>query len=633
MKIVSAALVLIVCSCPAAAQVPTLVVRDGRLFDPATGKVGAPADLWIEGERVLGTKPAGTAVPEGASVVEADGCVLLPGMFDLHVHVWVPGGSMGRFVPAMPEDSLRSQIYCGVTHVVDLHSDPASLTELRERSRAEPDMARLYIAGAAFTAPGGHGTQFGIEANVVTKVEEVGPRFDQLLAFRPDVIKAIVEHGDWGGLSPLPALDEVVLAEIGRRASEAKIPLFCHVFSLAEAKLAVRSGARALAHGVFLGEVDAELARSMAERDVAYVPTLAVVDGAFRVQSGTQLYSSELARGALDPEVFEAVSVAGSTGMIDANLVGGGEPQHLANLKALHERGIRIGAGTDAGNPLTPHGPALLRELELYVDAGLTPAQALTAATLDSARILGVEQRFGSLEPGKIADVVVVRGDPSASIADLWNVVGVIKGGKPVDRDALARRHAEKPAPQGARIAGTDVGAVLDDFDDGDLAAAWGGSWESYADKLAPGGKSEAEVTVGDGVLVVAGELRPGVPWGAFAGATIYWSQGAEAAVDATEFTGIELRLRGAPRPYSIAVHRAAVKDYNVFARVLPVEEEWREVRIPFASLKQIGFGKPLEWSAADLTGISLDARNAPGPSGLHAPFDLEVDWVRLYRN
>ena len=304
---------------------------------------------------------------------------------------------------------------------------------------------------------------------------------------------------------------------------------------------------------------------------------------------------------------------------------------HLANLKALFDAGVLVGTGTDAGNSLTPHGPALLRELELYVEAGLTPAQALAAATLSSARILGVAADFGSLAPGKIADVVVVRGEPHLRISELWNVVEVVKRGALVDRAALAGRHAAKPVIAGARQAGRDVQATIDDFDDGDADSPWGGAWEVLVDTVAPGGKSEGELIHADGALVIAGELREGVPWGAFAGASVYWGRDESGAIDASAFAGLELRLRGAPRGYSLTVHRAAVKDYNVFATLLSVSEEWSEVRVPFADLRQIGFGKALEWSAADLTGLTVDARNVPGLPPEFGPFDLEVDWVRLY--
>ena len=97
------------------------------------------------------------------------------------------------------------------------------------------------------------------------------------------------------------------------------------------------------------------------------------------------------------------------------------------NLMILHRAGVPIVMGTDAGNPLTPHGPGVLHEISLFVEAGLTPGQALSAATLGSARILGVDDDFGALTTGRVADVVVVEGDPTADISALCDVRAVVK--------------------------------------------------------------------------------------------------------------------------------------------------------------------------------------------------------------
>ncbi|MCC6408742.1 MAG: hypothetical protein IT453_16380, partial [Planctomycetes bacterium] len=105
----------------AQAPAPTLVLRNARVFDPDAQTLHAPADLWIAGERVLGERPLGTPTPAGVEVRDVAGATLLPGLFDLHVHVAVAGSGMDAFVRLEREDNLRSQLYCGVTHVVDLH--------------------------------------------------------------------------------------------------------------------------------------------------------------------------------------------------------------------------------------------------------------------------------------------------------------------------------------------------------------------------------------------------------------------------------------------------------------------------------------------------------------------------------
>jgi len=417
----------------AAGDAPTLILRGGRVFDASEQRAGAPVQVWIGGERILAIEPAETAIPEGVDVVDTRGCTLLPGLFDLHVHTAVAGS--GGILLLDPTENLRTQLFFGVTHVVDLHGDQRTIFARRERARSAPDQARLYSAGAAFTVPGGHGTQFFIQANTVTSVDEADRRFDELLPYEPDVVKAILEHGGWGGNPELPTLDGELFEAIARRTHAEGLRLFAHVFSLAEARTAVARGADALVHGVFLDEIDDDLVDEMRTRGVAYVPTLAVVVGAQEAARGPTPYDHPSVAAALHPAVAMAISQPGSTGWPGYADLAGREQRFFGNLKRLADAGVRIGTGTDAGNPLTPHGPALLVELELFVRAGLTPARALRAATLDAARILGVEADFGTLEPGKVADVVVVRGDPTVDIAALWNVEDVFKAGRRVDRE------------------------------------------------------------------------------------------------------------------------------------------------------------------------------------------------------
>jgi len=609
---------------------PTLVVRGGRVFDPASMSLHPPADLWIAGERVLGEKPTGTLVPAGVATLDAAGCTVLPGLFDLHVHLAVTGASMSAWIPVPMEDQLRAHLQCGVTSVADLHNEPSTVFALRDRSRVESDLARLYAAGGAFTAPGGHGTQFGFETNAVTSAEQVEERFLALLPQKPDLIKAIVEHGGWSGLPEMPALDEELLGAVEAHARQAGLPLLTHVWTLDEALMAARRGVTAFAHGVYIGDVTPELVELMQRNEVAYIPTLAVTAGALRVAQGSTPYRNELSRQALHPDVYASVSAdTGSTFISDTG-IGGGVAQWFGNLKTLADTGVLIGTGTDAGNPLTPHGPSLLEELALYVEAGLSPARALRAATLDSAAILGVQQEFGSLEPGQVADLLVVPGDPTADIAALWDVRAVVKGGAVVDREAFAAANAARFKPVETVVAGRDVPARLDDFTTLGTSA-WGGEWMALTDQVTGMGQSSGEVSHADGAMRLTGNVAQGFPYGPWSGVVISFDPLRKRLVDASAFTGFRLRVRGSERLYTFSPQREAVKDYNVFSTTLPVTPEWTEVEVPFASLRQIGFGAPVDWAANDFTGLAIDARNAPFGGGVWGEFWLEIDWIELY--
>jgi imidazolonepropionase-like amidohydrolase len=615
---------------------PTLILKGGRVFDAESATLRPPGQLWIAGDRILGEKPLDAELPQGVRVVDAKECTLLPGLFDLHVHVAVSGGDMAGGVMLDAEENLATHLAFGVTNAVDLHHDPAIVFPLRERAATRPDLARLLAAGAAFTAPGGHGTQFGIDANAVTTVEEVGARFDKLIAFKPDVVKAIVEHGGWGPVGKVPALEEPLLAEVAKRAKAAGVPLFVHVWSLEEAKTAVRAGADALAHGVYLGAVDDELLKMMKERGTAYVPTLAVVVGALRVLGGKTPYAADRVGGLLDGDL--AKQLADSQALSWMSQWRDPDPKlYLANLKKVFDAGIRVGTGTDAGNPLTPHGPALLEEIVLYVEAGLTPAQALRCATLESARILKRDKEAGTIAPGKLADVVVVRGDPTTDVSALWKIEHVVKGGVEAEREPLRQRHAERAAaaakPLPALKVGEGVPPLLDDFDDGDLKSGWGGEWTALDDQRAPGGKSKATIEVVEGEdsghLLVKGTLAEGFPYGPFAGTMIQWDPAGRTLVDASAMKTLVLRARGTPRSLSITLDRAAVRDFNVFAATVTIPAEWQELRVPLDSFKQIGYGRPLPTAWNDVKGVTLQARGAPGSKDL-GEFELEIDWIKM---
>lgn len=620
-------------------QDPTLVLRGGHLFDATTQTRRPLAQLWIAGDRILGERPGDHAIPDGVEVRDTTGKTVLPGLFDLHVHIGVGGGSFTSMVPITPADNLRSHLHCGVTHVVDLHADEQTIFAVRDESRRTATQARLYTAGAAFTRPHGHATQFGVPANTVDTVDDVDRRMKALLPRRPDVIKAVVENGGWGGLNAFPTLDAKLFSAISGHAQRASLPLFSHVWSTPEALLAASHGADALAHGVFLGPVSDELLTAMREHGTAYIPTLAVVLAAVHTQAKDSPYQHDLVSECIHPDLVSGVlDESAQLTLLASPMVRLGRRQeklYLNNLAAMHEAGVPIGIGTDAGNPMVLHGPALLFELDRYVAAGLTPAQALHAATLASARILRVDDDFGSLAEGKVADLVVIDGDPTSDISAMWQIEAVYKAGQAVDRSLVRRRMAELAAPAVVAQAGDDgVPALLDDFADRDLEGNWGGQWEITTDKIA-GGNSKGQLDIvehgGKPHLRVRGEVLAGFRWGPWCGTAIQWHPSGRKLIDASSFEGLELLLRATERGYTVTCHRAAVKDFNYWTTSFEATGDWQTVRIPFDTFRQIGFGKPLDWSATDLKGLQVEARNSP-LGGATGPFTIEIAHVSLYR-
>jgi imidazolonepropionase-like amidohydrolase len=183
--------------------------------------------------------------------------------------------------------------------------------------------------------------------------------------------------------------------------------------------------------------------RYMTENGTMSISTLAVYESfARRRFEDMSFLDQPLLRDVMPPSYREQLRTHGTTPMSQtdsalAQRLGGALATAMANVKRMVDAGIVVAAGTDAPYPGDFYGEGLHRELELLVEAGLTPLQAISAATRDAARFIGPDTDWGTLEPGKIADLLLVRGDPSTRIGDTRNVVTVIFGGRMVDRGAL----------------------------------------------------------------------------------------------------------------------------------------------------------------------------------------------------
>jgi imidazolonepropionase-like amidohydrolase len=214
------------------------------------------------------------------------------------------------------------------------------------------------------------------------------------------------------------------------------LQLIVHATGLWEAKDAIRAGARVLVHSVFESPVDSEFLALALEHHVIYVPTLMVSDDYILAARGgldslgyplACVDSTTLAHVRTGPPVADAAYYlkADTWTRYHAETVTG-----MKNLKVVEGAGIPVAMGTDAGNPGTLHGPSVYREMELMVESGLTPMQVIVAATRTSALAMGWQDSVGTLEPGKVADLVILGADPTADIRNVEQVQWVVEGGK-----------------------------------------------------------------------------------------------------------------------------------------------------------------------------------------------------------
>lgn len=411
-------------------------------------------------------------VPAGVEVTDLAGHWITPGIVDAHVHFSQTGWADGRpdaldvrerhpyeevvaGLERHPERFGRSYLCSGVTAVFDVGGYPWTLG-LPARAETDSGMPRVAAAGPLLSTLDHWVNVPGERQFLHIQDEQTARAGVRYLAARGSTaIKVwyIVEEPELTVQQAAPAVRAA-----GEEARSRNLPLIVHATGLAEAKEALRAGAKLLVHSVWDQLVDEEFLRLAREAGAVYCPTLTVGRGYLRMYEAAARGQAPVVddpNQCLDPRtrarMAETAQVsspvpAGSLQALEAR-VAERERISAANLKRVAEAGIPIAMGTDAGNPLTLHGPSVYAEMEAMRAAGLTPAQVLTAATLGGARAMGREKDLGTVEKGKLADLLVVAGDPLADIANLRKVKYVVRGGvvRPIaELSALATAEEEQ---------------------------------------------------------------------------------------------------------------------------------------------------------------------------------------------
>lgn len=541
-----------------AASVPAagrFVVHGARVFD-GERDLGI-VDVVVREGRIEAVGDA-ASVADALPVVDGAGRTLLPGLIDAHVHAW--------------GDAQRDMLRFGVTTGLDMHGMAERLPALREQRESGDNAAQadLWAAGVAITAPGGHGTQYGIPVPTL----DAGADVDAFIAARvdegADFIKLIVEDmSAYAGLSRIPTLTpEQVEAVIAAAHAHQRMAVV-HVSKLEDARQVIVAGADGLAHVFTDAVADDAMVAAMREHDAFIVPTLTVAASMAGSGEGKAL--------AADPHL-QPLLTAEQTGTLSADF-GASNPERLQraldSVRLLHAAGIDILAGSDAPNPGTAQGASLHHELALLVRAGLSPAEALAAATAVPARRFGMADR-GRIAAGQRADLVLVEGNPLDDITATRAIVGVWKNGHAVSRDADTLMPTAEAVP--ART-------LVSDFDGGALEAAFG-SWQPTTDRMA-GGASVVEHAVVDGgaddsrgALRVAGEVRPGFafPW---SGVIFFPASQPMQPVDLSTRRELVFRVRGDGRSYSAMLFSGASMQGMPAMQAFVAGPQWQQVRLP----------------------------------------------------
>lgn len=429
-------------------------------------------DYWIERASIVVRngriecvgEPEACEYPDAAEIIDLDGQFITPGLVDAHVHFaqtgWLDGRPDGLQAPEVypyaetvgelrrdPDRWHDAYLCTGITAVYDVGGQAWTVTGEHATDTDRPDRAHVRAAGPLITHASARNQFF------------LGERAaDQPLFLPMESIDGVREQvrylqGIGAGavkvwyLAPRPAQRErldALLMEIGAAADEAGLPMIVHATSLREAKLALRAGARMLVHSVSDQPVDGEFLELLTRNEAVYVPTLQAgpnwsralasiafgaaapiddpngcVDDAIRAR----INSPEVLQANLNP----ALTPAWAYRSLEAN---GAEIALMQrNLIAVYEAGGRIATATDAGNPMTLHGPSIYREMEMMQAAGLNPQAVIEMSTRGGAIAMGRQDEFGQIEEGMVADLIILSQDPRQDVRNFRSLTHVMRAG------------------------------------------------------------------------------------------------------------------------------------------------------------------------------------------------------------
>jgi imidazolonepropionase-like amidohydrolase len=394
-----------------------------RLFD-GSGKLVEGATLVVNDGRVVAAG-AGVAVPQDAERVDLGGRFVMPGLVSAHGHVGATKGL--RSGPELYSrenvlDQLRLYARYGVTTVTSLGDDREEGFRVRDEQDVPTlDRARLHVAGPVVDAMTPDAARTQVAAVAAMKPDWVKIRVDDTLGttkkMPPEVYRTVIEEAHKRGLR-----------------------VAAHLFYLADAKDLVASGVDMIAHSVRDAPIDAAFAADLARRQLCTCPTLMREVSAFVYADEPAFFSDPFFQKEADPAVIAELRKPERRERARANPATARYREALktasANLKTLADAGAKVAFGTDTGPPARFQGYFEHEELGLMVEAGLTPTQALVAATSGTAKCLGLRD-VGRLEPGAWADFLVLRDDPRTDIRNTHSLESVwVAGNKVPERGA-----------------------------------------------------------------------------------------------------------------------------------------------------------------------------------------------------
>ena len=405
-----------------------------------TGAAPKPdVTVEVEGDRNTLVTPSPVAGPTKGTLIDGRGKYLIPGMMDVHIHL--AGWSGGRNADGTPtvdhkiaEAALAGYIYDGFTTVLDVGNQPENSLYERARERAgQIQSPRIFATGNLITYPGSHGDSMAIR---ISDFEKDKALLDKHIAEQqPDIVKLTYDEEGWGARPMITLMPEPLLHQIIQYYNEHGIRTTVHVSNERRAIEAIYAGTDTLAHPVIQGPVSDSFVKLMAAKKTPFATTLTIGENYGRLADHPEFLDEPDYVAAFSPAEIQKMKTetrADYQKRVWTQWMKVMTPICLENVRKVVAAGGVAALGTDQSS-----GPAAHRELELLVKAGIPNLQVIKIATLNGAVFLGKADDLGSVQEGKLADLVLLNADPVADIDATKNIALVMKGGKIIDESKL----------------------------------------------------------------------------------------------------------------------------------------------------------------------------------------------------
>jgi imidazolonepropionase-like amidohydrolase len=416
----------------------SILIEDITVID---GSGSAPMPhmyVAIDDDRITALADHEIAPAPAAKRIDGTGKFLIPGLIDTHVHLRGAADpaktGKGKANRRDGEQALASYLYSGVTAIYDAGNDPDFIFALRNDERAGKIAApRIFATGGIVTYPGSHGAS--PYATLIDDWPEAVAAIEAHAARQPDVVKFTLEERGWGARPLIPMLPVDLLQRLVEFYNNKGIRTTVHTSSELRAREAIFAGVDTLAHPVIQGPITDEFAQLMGAKKIPMSSTLTIGENYSRLAEHPDYLEQPLYRASLSAAEINDLKTKTRQEYQDRGWTWWMKlmtPIAQENVRKIDAAGGVIALGTDQ-----TIGPAVHREMELLVAAGIAPIDVIRIATHNAAAFLGKEEEFGRIAAGLHADLVLLNADPSVDINNTKDIDAVIKNGTIIDRKSL----------------------------------------------------------------------------------------------------------------------------------------------------------------------------------------------------